>query len=172
MANQSDADPARPRRPGLRVVFQPPDGFVGYYFVFITAALLLAINIIHDASHNAFLRGARANPRLNMLISLPLGMANKPVIQRRFTAVEAVKQIQRGPETPRPANRSKWIRTAILQPPLAFQCSGKLAMHFGDGNIANAANHVQLPGPKRGRHIKAAFEFRLDGIRRRENTPQ
>jgi linoleoyl-CoA desaturase len=49
-------------------------GFVGCYFVFITAALLLAINVIHDASHNAFLRGARANRLLNMLISLPLGM--------------------------------------------------------------------------------------------------
>lgn len=49
-------------------------GFVGCYFVFITAALLLAINVVHDASHNAFLRGARANRLLNMAISLPLGM--------------------------------------------------------------------------------------------------
>jgi len=49
-------------------------GFIGGYFVFISAALLLAINVIHDASHNAFLSSARANRLLNMVISLPLGM--------------------------------------------------------------------------------------------------
>lgn len=49
-------------------------GFIGGYFVFISAALLLAINVIHDASHNAFLGSARANRLLNMVISLPLGM--------------------------------------------------------------------------------------------------
>lgn len=47
--------------------------FLGY-FIFITAGLLLAINVVHDASHNAFLRSARANQLLNRLISIPLGM--------------------------------------------------------------------------------------------------
>ena len=44
------------------------------YFVFMLMAMLLAINVVHDASHNAFLRSARANRLLNRAICLPLGM--------------------------------------------------------------------------------------------------
>ncbi len=49
-------------------------GFGAAYFVYVAAAMLLAINVVHDASHNAFLRSARGNRWLNRLVSLPLGL--------------------------------------------------------------------------------------------------
>lgn len=44
------------------------------YFLFITTAMLLAINVVHDASHNVFFRSARANTWLNRFITIPLGI--------------------------------------------------------------------------------------------------
>lgn len=49
-------------------------GFAAGYFAFIFTAMLLAINVIHDASHNAFFRSQRANRLLNMVVSIPLGL--------------------------------------------------------------------------------------------------
>lgn len=44
------------------------------YFLFISLAMLLAINVVHDASHNIFCRTARANTWLNRLVTIPLGI--------------------------------------------------------------------------------------------------
>jgi len=44
------------------------------YLAMIISAMLLAINVVHDASHNAFLRGEKANAWLNRLITVPLGL--------------------------------------------------------------------------------------------------
>lgn len=59
---------------GLALRQTTPLAFIAAYFVFINAGMLLAINVVHDASHNAFLRSARGNRLLNRFISLPLGM--------------------------------------------------------------------------------------------------
>lgn len=45
-----------------------------FYFCYITVALLLAINVVHDASHNVFFRSERANKWLNCIITVPLGI--------------------------------------------------------------------------------------------------
>ncbi len=45
-----------------------------WYFATIVFAMLLAINVVHDASHNAFLRGKRANAWLNRVVAFPLGL--------------------------------------------------------------------------------------------------
>lgn len=44
------------------------------YLLMIVCAMLLAVNVMHDASHNAFLRSRRANVWLNRVITVPLGM--------------------------------------------------------------------------------------------------
>lgn len=44
------------------------------YGMMMFFAMLLAVNVVHDASHNAFLRGKRANARLSFLAALPLGL--------------------------------------------------------------------------------------------------
>jgi linoleoyl-CoA desaturase len=49
-------------------------GFFVGYLVFMNAGMLLAINVLHDASHNTFLRTPRANRLLGRIISIPLGM--------------------------------------------------------------------------------------------------
>jgi len=49
-------------------------GFACGYFAFIFTAMLLAINAVHDASHNAFFRQQWANRALNMVICIPLGL--------------------------------------------------------------------------------------------------
>lgn len=48
--------------------------FCLFYFFFITFALLLAINVVHDASHNVFFRSPKANKWLNFWITIPLGI--------------------------------------------------------------------------------------------------
>lgn len=48
--------------------------FFIFYPLFIFFALLLAINVVHDASHNAVLRSTAANRILNFWITLPLGL--------------------------------------------------------------------------------------------------
>lgn len=45
-----------------------------WYFATVVFAMLLTINVVHDASHNAFLRGKRANAWLNRIIAFPLGL--------------------------------------------------------------------------------------------------
>jgi linoleoyl-CoA desaturase len=45
-----------------------------YYFMFSSLALLLAINVVHDASHNVFFKSSNANTWLNRLITIPLGI--------------------------------------------------------------------------------------------------
>lgn len=49
-------------------------GFACGYFGFIFTAMLLAINAVHDASHNAFFRQQWANRALNTVICIPLGL--------------------------------------------------------------------------------------------------
>ncbi|ELY4518819.1 acyl-CoA desaturase [Cronobacter muytjensii] len=52
-------------------------GLSGYalcYFGFIFFAMMLVVNVLHDASHNAFCRTAAANAWLGRVISLPLGL--------------------------------------------------------------------------------------------------
>ncbi len=44
------------------------------YAVFIVSSMFLAINAVHDASHNAFFKQAWANRLLNRLITVPLGL--------------------------------------------------------------------------------------------------
>lgn len=44
------------------------------YFIFITLALLLAINVVHDASHQVFFKTAKANIWLNHIVTIPLGI--------------------------------------------------------------------------------------------------
>lgn len=44
------------------------------YFMFISLALLLAINVVHDASHNVFFKSGKANTWLNRLVTIPLGI--------------------------------------------------------------------------------------------------
>lgn len=48
--------------------------FFACYAVFAAVCMLLAINVVHDASHNAFLRSARANRLLNRIVCIPLGL--------------------------------------------------------------------------------------------------
>lgn len=47
--------------------------FIGYP-LFIFFALLLAINVVHDASHNAVFRHGWANRWLNFWVTIPLGL--------------------------------------------------------------------------------------------------
>lgn len=48
--------------------------FYIFYPIFICFALLLAINIVHDASHNAIFKQATANRWINFWITIPLGL--------------------------------------------------------------------------------------------------
>ncbi|EMN4129249.1 MULTISPECIES: fatty acid desaturase family protein [Providencia] len=48
--------------------------FFIFYPLFICFALLLAINLVHDASHNAIFKQAKANRWLNFWITIPLGL--------------------------------------------------------------------------------------------------
>lgn len=47
--------------------------FIGYP-LFIFFALLLAINVVHDASHNAVFQRGWANRWLNFWVTIPLGL--------------------------------------------------------------------------------------------------
>lgn len=48
--------------------------FMLWYLATMVFAMLLAVNVVHDASHNAFLRGKRANAWLNRIVAVPLGL--------------------------------------------------------------------------------------------------
>lgn len=48
--------------------------FLLWYLAMIACAMLLAANVVHDASHNAFFRGKRANVWLNRIVTIPLGL--------------------------------------------------------------------------------------------------
>jgi hypothetical protein len=48
--------------------------YFGCYFCFIFTAMLITVNVVHDASHNAFFKQRRANRWLNCLVSIPLGL--------------------------------------------------------------------------------------------------
>lgn len=48
--------------------------FVICYFLFIFMAMLLAVNVVHDASHNVFFKTPKANRWLNRIITIPLGI--------------------------------------------------------------------------------------------------
>ncbi|MER5006707.1 fatty acid desaturase family protein [Atlantibacter hermannii] len=48
--------------------------FFTWYFAATVFAMLLTINVVHDASHDAFLRGKRANVWLNRIAAIPLGL--------------------------------------------------------------------------------------------------
>ncbi|SUI57269.1 Fatty acid desaturase [Serratia marcescens] len=48
--------------------------FFACYFGFIFIGMFLTVNVVHDASHNAFFRRPWANRWLNALVSVPLGL--------------------------------------------------------------------------------------------------
>ena len=48
--------------------------FFGCYFGFIFFGMLLMVNVVHDASHNAFFRAGWANVVINRLVTIPLGL--------------------------------------------------------------------------------------------------
>jgi linoleoyl-CoA desaturase len=48
--------------------------FIGYYFVFMSMAMFLNINVLHDASHNIFFKSRRANRIACRIVTLPLGI--------------------------------------------------------------------------------------------------
>jgi len=59
----------------IAVLYQRHIGlFFLCYFLFISLAMLLAINVVHDASHNVFFKSTRANTWLNRLVAIPLGI--------------------------------------------------------------------------------------------------
>ncbi|WDC32655.1 fatty acid desaturase family protein [Escherichia albertii] len=45
-----------------------------WYLAMMFCAMLLAVNVVHDASHDAFLRGKKANVWLNRLVAFPIGL--------------------------------------------------------------------------------------------------
>ncbi|KAB1045934.1 acyl-CoA desaturase [Cronobacter sakazakii] len=49
-------------------------GFALWYFGFIFFAMMLVVNVLHDASHNAYCRSGAANAWLGRLVSVPLGL--------------------------------------------------------------------------------------------------
>ncbi|QCJ71470.1 acyl-CoA desaturase [Providencia heimbachae] len=58
----------------LAILAPVPGYFFVFYPLFICFALLLAINLVHDASHNAIFKSARANYWLNFWVTIPLGL--------------------------------------------------------------------------------------------------
>lgn len=48
--------------------------YFGCYVGFIFSAMMLTVNVVHDASHNAFFKQARLNHWLNFVVSIPLGL--------------------------------------------------------------------------------------------------
>lgn len=48
--------------------------YFSWYFAAIVFAMLLAVNVVHDASHNAFLKSKKANAWLNRIAAIPLGL--------------------------------------------------------------------------------------------------
>ena len=48
--------------------------FFIFYCGFIFSGMLLVVNVVHDASHNAFFRAGWANALINRLVSVPLGL--------------------------------------------------------------------------------------------------
>lgn len=45
-----------------------------WYLAMMFCAMLLAVNVVHDASHDAFLRGKKANAWLNRWVAFPMGL--------------------------------------------------------------------------------------------------
>lgn len=45
-----------------------------WYLAMIFCAMLLAVNVVHDASHDAFWRGKKANAWLNRMVAFPIGL--------------------------------------------------------------------------------------------------
>lgn len=48
--------------------------YFSWYFAAIVFAMLLTVNVVHDASHNAFLKGKKANAWVNRIVAIPLGL--------------------------------------------------------------------------------------------------
>lgn len=48
--------------------------FLTAYFGFMFSGTFLAVNVMHDASHNAIFRHYRANQILGMMVSVPIGL--------------------------------------------------------------------------------------------------
>lgn len=59
---------------GLSLQQQNGWAFFACYFGFIFIGMFLTVNVVHDASHNAFFRRPWANRWLNALVSVPLGL--------------------------------------------------------------------------------------------------
>ncbi|EHG5996501.1 TPA: acyl-CoA desaturase [Escherichia fergusonii] len=45
-----------------------------WYLAMMFCAMMLAVNVVHDASHDAFLRGKKANAWLNRWVAFPMGL--------------------------------------------------------------------------------------------------
>lgn len=58
----------------VAVLRREPEYFFVCYPLFICFALLLAINLVHDASHNTIFKHAKANYWLNFWVTIPLGL--------------------------------------------------------------------------------------------------
>lgn len=48
--------------------------YFAWYSGFIFSAMMLTVNVVHDASHNAFFKRASLNHWLNFFVSIPLGL--------------------------------------------------------------------------------------------------
>lgn len=59
---------------GLMLTTQQPIFFVMSYFIFVMMAMLLNVNVNHDASHNTFSRHRWINRVIGRLVTLPLGV--------------------------------------------------------------------------------------------------
>lgn len=64
----------------LSLTTRQPGMFTAAYFLFVVMAMLLNINVNHDASHNTFSRSQRFNRIISRLVTLPLGI--EPVFWR------------------------------------------------------------------------------------------
>lgn len=59
----------------LLALFQRQWGlYLLWYLAMMFCAMLLAVNVVHDASHDAFLRGKKTNARLNRWVAFPMGL--------------------------------------------------------------------------------------------------
>jgi linoleoyl-CoA desaturase len=59
---------------GFSLQQQHPWGYFGCYVGFMFCAMMLTVNVVHDASHNAFFKRAQLNRWLNFFVSMPLGL--------------------------------------------------------------------------------------------------
>lgn len=59
---------------GLSLLQQSAWAYFFCYVGFIFSAMMLTVNVVHDASHNAFFKRAHLNHWFNFFVSMPLGL--------------------------------------------------------------------------------------------------